>query len=148
MQHKRLRNFFALLTVFPGPVSLSTRTGMLGSWTVFAIALMCWQCHWSCVCVLHVMLGLWPAATWHYALGSPSQGPRFGDPWKQPWNKEKTNWRAVVTFLLEYYQLVQIVTKREIWGFVFFILAIFYLPANKFYSNNAERDFSWTTGRN
>lgn len=44
-----------------------------------------------------------------------------------------------MTCLLEYNQRV---TKREIWGFVFFILDVFNLPANVFYGGNAEQDFS------
>jgi len=128
----------------PGPVCLSPCTSVLVSQTIFAIDLTCWLYYWNSVCVLHVMLGLWPAAVWRCALGSPAEGPRFGDPWKQPWNKEKTNWRVVVTCLLEYNQRV---TKREIWGFVFFILDVFNLPANVFYGGNAEQDFSWASGR-
>lgn len=89
----------------PGPVSPFSNTAVPIPWTGNCLCkgLMCSLCHWSCVCVLHVMLGLWPAAAGCYALGNPSVGPRFGDPWKPSWNKEKTNGR-VVTFLLEYHQ--------------------------------------------
>lgn len=113
----------------PGLVSPFSNAAVLIPWTGNRLCkgFTCSQCRWnSCLCSACDAWSVTCCCRVLYALGSPSAGPRFGDPWKQSWSKEKTN-RGVVTFLLEYYQHTLLPTQR---GLGLFLYSCCFLPAS------------------